>query len=135
MSTLAERIKRIMDARGWSGRELSRQAGLDESHINAIAAGRVLEPTRKTLVPIARCSGFSLVWLMTGDGPEQPYEEQPEDVDQYPSRTRAAEAARLMRLPEWAIVRVLSVNDHEHDPGQEYWFGLMQAEARRPDVG
>jgi transcriptional regulator with XRE-family HTH domain len=133
MQELKNRILHILEARGWSGRELCRHAGLNPSHAGLLTRGEVTNPQGTTLLAIAQASGFSLRWLTSGEGPEEPFEapDLPTD-DPYPSRTMAAEAARLLDIPEVAIQSVLAMNEqHQGDPGKSYWFDRMRAEASR----
>lgn len=47
--------------------------------------------------------------------------------DRYPSRAKAAQAARLLGLDERAIADVLGVAlDADEDPGERYWFKLIE---------
>jgi len=133
MKTISERVQYILDTREWSQRELGRHAGLDESHIGAIVRGEVKSPQTKTMTAIASGSGFSLQWLATGEGPEQPYEAPALPLDDpYPSRAQAAVAARLLHVAEPAILTVLELNEeYAADPGEEYWFERMRAEDRK----
>lgn len=70
LSTLAGRLKWVMEQKGWSARHLSREAGLkSDGHVGLILSGRIGERAAgKTLSKLASAAGVSLAWLQNGEG-------------------------------------------------------------------
>ena len=68
MSTLAERIRWILDHRPISAQALSMRAGLAPGHVGHFLYGRVKNPRRDTLAAIAGAAGVSVAWLVDGEG-------------------------------------------------------------------
>lgn len=69
VDTIAARIRRALEAKGWSARELSRQAGLSESQVGNTLARLDKHPDAvelSTLRKIAGPLGVSVDWLVTG---------------------------------------------------------------------
>lgn len=71
---LVGRLELILKRTGWSQRELSRRAGLAESHVNLIIRAATKNPASAgaveldTLKKIASAAGVSLAWLTSGTG-------------------------------------------------------------------
>jgi len=61
-----ERLRTLLDGR--SARAFAQVAGVPTTTFNKIVNG-VSEPTRPTLIAIARAAGVSLDWLVAGRGP------------------------------------------------------------------
>jgi len=69
VDTIAARIRRALEAKGWPARELSRQAGLSESQVGNTLARLDKHPDAvelTTLRKIAGPLGVSVDWLVTG---------------------------------------------------------------------
>lgn len=71
-TSLEKRIELVLAKTGWSQRELSRRAGLGETHVGLILRAAKKNPTHsvelKTLQGIAAAAGVSLAWLSSGQG-------------------------------------------------------------------
>lgn len=67
MSSLAERVKELRAAKGWTMAEVARFVGCNPSNIAHIETGRVTNPQRPTLRSLARCFGVSVEYLKGGD--------------------------------------------------------------------
>ena len=75
---------------GWSQRELSRRAGIADTHVGTILRKLAIDPNysveTKTLRKLAEAAGVSVSWLLTGEGePEATLatvdrDEDPEDL-------------------------------------------------------
>jgi len=68
VSTLAERIRWILDNRPYSAQALSTRAGLAPGHVGHFLHDRVKNPRRDTLAAIAMAAGVSVWWLVDGTG-------------------------------------------------------------------
>lgn len=66
-STFPERVARVVELAGGAS-ELARRTGISRRMIGKYGQGA--EPSRESLVQMARAAGVSLVWLATGEGPE-----------------------------------------------------------------
>lgn len=66
--TLAARVAHLRALGDLSMRALSDLAGLDSSHVRLIESGAREDPRSQTLAAIARATGSSLDWLITGGG-------------------------------------------------------------------
>ena len=69
---IVQRLELLLKRTGWSQRELSRRAGLGETHVNLIIRSATKDPEStvelRTLAAIATAAGVSLAWLATGEG-------------------------------------------------------------------
>ncbi|MFV2947372.1 XRE family transcriptional regulator [Pseudomonas japonica] len=63
-----DRLQRLVQIAG-SANALAKKSGISQSGIQRYLKGG--EPTRKMLITLARCTGVSLMWLMTGEGSER----------------------------------------------------------------
>ncbi|WP_437623355.1 helix-turn-helix domain-containing protein [Sorangium sp. So ce1151] len=105
METIADRIRQVLAAQKISARELSRRAGLAESHIGLLLKKLDKDPLAvelKTLDAVAQGAGVTLAWLATG--PPGPGDASG-PPDPYPARAAAIAFARDSMLPEtlrWA---------------------------------
>lgn len=66
---IALRIQSLLDEHGWTPYELSKRAGLSDSHITLILRRGTKRVGRATLSKIAAGAGVSLRWLEDGEGP------------------------------------------------------------------
>lgn len=66
---------RLRDAfKGVSQTEIARQLGLSNSAVSNYVEGRI--PPAETLTKIAGLTGYSIHWLITGEGPRRVYEQE-----------------------------------------------------------
>lgn len=79
METVRDRIAWIIANRrtpetgeAWDAQNLSIAAGLAPAHIGMVLRKTIGEPRRPTLAKIAKATGVSLSWLMTGEGAPAP---------------------------------------------------------------
>jgi len=73
VTTLPERIKKILDTQGISARELGRRAGFKSSQLSVQVRNLESDPgaiTLRSLKAIAAAAHVSLAWLVTGEGEE-----------------------------------------------------------------
>lgn len=71
-SPLQHRLRRLIDAHGWTWRETSERAGLKETAVKAIMYGRSRNPRADTLTALARafgCAVEDLTGVRTGPAP------------------------------------------------------------------
>lgn len=66
MDTLAERLRREREAKGWSQPELARRSGVKQSFIGALEAHN--QVSSSYLPELARALGVDCYWLKTGKG-------------------------------------------------------------------
>ena len=64
MKTLADRLRETRKAKGWSGLELAKRAGIRQSFIGALESGA--QETSGWLPEIAHALGVDAYWLKTG---------------------------------------------------------------------
>jgi hypothetical protein len=71
-TTLADRLRMILDHKGWSARRLGREAGIAQTHPAAVIAKFDADPDASvetsTVEAMARAAGVSRDWLLTGRG-------------------------------------------------------------------
>lgn len=65
---VSERIRHLMELRGWSARQLSIRAGLTESHVTLLLRRGASKAEAATLGKIAAAGDVALEWLLSGDG-------------------------------------------------------------------
>jgi hypothetical protein len=134
VSTLQERLQWVLETRNVAAGALSLQAGLARSHVGAILRGREISNLREpTARKLAKAANVSVAWLMTGQGPREPYTEEgafplyPEAAslanDPFPSRTQV-----LMLLRGTVSDKVLdalrvAIPPEKEDPGRDWWIG------------
>lgn len=110
--TIADRIREILDARGWSAAELGRRAGLTSpTHVSVILARGGSRTSGDTLAKIAAAAGVRTQWLLTGEGARDESDDvsqapAPDEIDVAGRRPVAQDAARTSRptfenLPDW----------------------------------
>lgn len=69
VDTLADRLRWVMNHKGWSASRLSQAAGKARGHVGLILSGRVgAGVAADTLAAIAAAAGVSLEWLQSGVG-------------------------------------------------------------------
>jgi hypothetical protein len=122
VSTLAERLERVMSMRGLNPSSWASAAGLPRATVRLAIRGDRESMESRTLAALAAAADVSFEWLATGSFGA----DIPEDA-QYPSRPRALAAARLVGYSQATIAAVASVNDLERDPGVDYWLTLLRA--------
>ena len=66
MKTLADRVAHAREARGWNQSELARRVGVKPQAVQQIESGQTKRS--KFLPEIAAVTGFSLSWLLSGEG-------------------------------------------------------------------
>lgn len=66
---IALRIQGLLDEHGWTPYELSKRAGLSDSHVSLILQRGTKRLGRVTLEKIAAGAGVSARWLVEGEGP------------------------------------------------------------------
>lgn len=63
MANLADRVRLLRAARGWTMADVARFVGCNPSNIAHIEAGRVTNPKKPTLRALAKCFGVSVDYL------------------------------------------------------------------------
>ena len=111
VTTVAARVRSVLDRTGWSQRELSRRAGLASATIGWILGHPDRTTELDTIEKIARAAGVSSAWLATGRGSPDDRDDHvqpapPDEVDVAGRRPVAQDAARTARplfehLPDW----------------------------------
>lgn len=100
VSTLAERMRWILDQRGWKQREISKLAGLSHSYVSAFFDRAEKDPKASMrgteLAAIAKAANVSLQWLTTGEGEPALEVEEPA-----PASVEALEGTAWERIPGW----------------------------------
>jgi len=128
-TTIADRIRHILERLGWSQRELGRRAGLAETHVGLILRKFKDEPDasleNKTVRALAQAAGVSPEWLEYGTGdpgwleeppqvsPDVPVSDQvPPTYEQIPGYQAMEEQARQIepKNPEWPYVQFRVAN-------------------------
>jgi transcriptional regulator with XRE-family HTH domain len=135
MSSLLQRMKDVMKARGWSEREWARRAGLkEEANVNQIIRALRNDPdpekvagSAELFVKLAKAANVSLDWLLGGRGSPYSFTVDVHDDPRYPSRARVIGVAHLLGFSEGAI-RALLEHAPDRDPGPDYWLRVLQAE-------
>lgn len=64
---IPDRIRLLLAEKGWSGRELSRRAGIAESHVGLLLRGQQ-DPKLMTMYRISVACGVRFEWLCLGTG-------------------------------------------------------------------
>jgi transcriptional regulator with XRE-family HTH domain len=129
MTSLADRVRWILRARGLSERSLGALAGVSKSYVQTLTSGSNRNPTKSSLDKVARASGVRYDWLARGIGPREPYESS-ESVAPENAKDRAVAAARILGISEDVIQRVVKRDEtHAADPGALYWYHQIEAEA------
>jgi transcriptional regulator with XRE-family HTH domain len=121
---IARRLEQLREAKGWSGREFSRNARLGEAQFRQIQVRGGARASTGTLRAFAEAAGASLDWLLTGDGSafatppnhdaRTPVEsvDSPRSFSDFPRYTELEKAARKMDpdIPEWVWPLVRAAN-------------------------
>lgn len=124
MDEIARRLEQLREAKGWSGREFSRNAKLGEAQFRQIQVRGGARASTTTLRAFAEAAGASLDWLLTGDGApfaDAPHTEpkhtgggphSPHNFSEFPRYAELEKAARKMDpdIPEWVWPLVRSAN-------------------------
>jgi transcriptional regulator with XRE-family HTH domain len=133
VSTLQDRLRWVLETRNLAAGALSVNAGLARSHIGGILRGNEESNLREsTARKIAKAADVSVAWLMTGQGPREPYVEAevvplyPNAVvssgDPYPSRTQVLLLLRGT-VPDKVLDALRVVTPAGGlDPGREWWI-------------
>lgn len=124
-SPLGQRIQWILKKTGWSQRELSRRAGLGETHVGLILRAASRNPEHsvelRTLQGIAAAAEVSLAWLSSGEG-------SPDHDDDARGPSTTDDSTPIMKnVPGFAEVEAI---DRAANPAIEaiYWErGRMSA--------
>jgi transcriptional regulator with XRE-family HTH domain len=133
VSTLQDRLRWVLETRNLAAGALSVKAGLARSHIGGILRGNEESNLREsTARKIANAADVSVAWLMTGQGPREPYVEAeavplypnaaPPSGDPYPSRTQVSLLLRGT-VPDKVLDALRVVTPAGGlDPGREWWI-------------
>lgn len=70
MSTLADRIIEAMAAAGLDRTALATRCGVSYQAVRKLTLGESQSMDGKTLICLAKASGFEAEWIMTGSGPK-----------------------------------------------------------------
>lgn len=133
MSTLQERLQWVLEARNLAAGALSLQAGLARSHVGAILRGREISNLREpTARKLSKAANVSVAWLMTGQGPREPYTEEelvpiyPETAslanDPFPSRTQVLVLLRGSVSDKVLDALRVAIPPGKEDPGRDWWI-------------
>ncbi len=68
LGSIGERVAHLQSLSGLDRAELSKLAGLAQSHVGLIMRGGVKNPAGSTLGAIAKVTGASTDWIITGAG-------------------------------------------------------------------
>lgn len=120
-TSLEKRIELVLAKTGWSQRELSRRAGLGETHVGLILRAAKKNPTHsvelKTLQGIAAAAGVSLAWLSSGEGGPELDGDSPGPDDSGRTPTTTDDPEPIMRnVPGWANVVAIDTAEHDITP-------------------
>ena len=66
--TVAERLRKAREARGWSQARLVNESGVGVATVSRAENGR-FEPRQETARRLAEALGVRVAWLLTGEGP------------------------------------------------------------------
>jgi transcriptional regulator with XRE-family HTH domain len=133
VSSLQERLRWVLERRNLAAGALSLKAGLARSHLGGILRSTEESNLREaTARKIAKAADVSVAWLMTGQGPREPYVEA-EVVPLYPNAVMSSEDPYLSRTQVLLLLRG-TVPDKVLDalrvvtpaggldPGREWWI-------------
>lgn len=120
------RVKALLKERGWSARELGRQAGMVEEHAIKLLGRGLSTATATNAQKIADALGVRLKWLLTGEGPRDlPASEVRVEYDErYPNRRRALaglDVAGIELHPRARRAIETRVYHSTTDPPPEHW--------------
>jgi transcriptional regulator with XRE-family HTH domain len=121
---IARRLEQLREAKGWSGREFSRNAKLGEAQFRQIQVRGGARASTTTLRAFAEAASASLDWLLTGDGapfpdatPAEPKRagngpSSSHNFSEFPRYSELEKAARKMDpdIPEWVWPLVRAAN-------------------------
>jgi len=134
VKTLAERMRWVMSAKGWTEREWARKAQLKEmSNVNKLLRRAEENPLRipgdaNTFAALAKAAKVSLDWLALGRGTPVPVgvdvTNVPDDP-KYPTRPGVIAAGYIMGFPSIAIDAIAVFDAGPLDPGQDFWLQLL----------
>lgn len=79
-STIADRVQSRLKKLDLSMRKASLDAGLSDAFIRNIMSGKSVSPRGINLTKLARALRTSESWLLSGDGPEEVYNEHGESI-------------------------------------------------------
>jgi len=100
--TAQQRIRWLLAARGLSARELSLKAGVGESYVGQVERGETGENMqRKTAAKIARATGVSAEWVMSGQEPPDGSGPTPETLAVDPPHRDPPASATFGALANW----------------------------------
>lgn len=95
--TFGQRLKALLDLRGYSARGFSGLTAVSSRYISMILSGEREEPSLSIALSIAQALDVSLDWLATGETRE-PEELTPEEQDVIERLRRASPQVREMVL-------------------------------------
>lgn len=76
-TSLHTRVTERMEALGLNALQAARNAGLGDSFVRDIMRGKVKSPSSDNMIKLAKALGTTHSWLMTGEGPVEPLEHEP----------------------------------------------------------
>jgi len=135
VTTRLERFELVKKWTGWSGREWARKAQLkEENHVNLIIQRLRENPEATidaaTLVALADAADVSLDWFARGIGSPQGHRIEPDA--EFPSRSLALAAARLIGIDRGVLDEVKKMAGLKTDPGAHFWLHQILARAGVP---
>lgn len=68
METMGDRLKKVLDEKAVSGRDLSRRIGMNENFVADVIAGRSKRPTNDLFDYLMAHYFVNVDWLVTGEG-------------------------------------------------------------------
>lgn len=130
-----ERLESVLKEKGWSLRELGRQAGIHEAHAVKLAERGLARAGSETVLKIADVLGVNLRWLLTGEGPRDlPTSTQSthyEPIERYHNRKVALDALSG-EIHEKTRERIQSRAYASYsDPPVSHWIEQILAEEKR----
>lgn len=128
VTTLKERLDAVRKEKGWSQRELARQAGLkSETHVGNFMRGS--QPRGDNAKKIARALGVNLDWLVSGEGPRDPAPAKTEE--RYHAMPAVRMAAAAQGFPKPFIDAWEPQLDADEQPDFNTLWSMFQADFAR----
>lgn len=148
--TLGDRLRQALKEKGMSARALSKAIGSSPGTIDAIIQGRSKNPEGPRLGKISEVTGYTVQWLLTGEGPRKNSETAPKqpvvEAEGRPDVETAlnAQATALADLDPEVARSVIKAFREEHFRGvdtmpSDYWPArlkklIAEATGRAKDV-
>lgn len=122
--------RRDPDGKLFSMRGLSLAAGLTAGHLEQILKGRQSPDIGlKVATAFARAANVRTGWLLTGEGPREPFEGEPVRTVEKPKRYPNLEAAIAYHLERWTPATVAAARamalDSETDRTPPEWRSIL----------